>query len=642
MNFQAQSLTKASIGQNRGVFQRRCDTCRKKKPMLQRAAVHPGPNSVPPIVHDVLRSPGQPLDAATRAFMEPRFGQDFSRIRTHNAIARSAIDNLIIGPPDDHFEQEAAKIGNQTMQTPARRAKQSFSKNDFSRVRVHIDGHAAESAQAVNALAYTVGHNIVFGAGQYAPRTLKGSSLLAHELTHVTQQNSGQLQGEVLQRSIGGFLTNILREVPVIGFFFHPSQKELEGYLKKLDETGKIEDDWDSDNKAFEIVQSWKKGEGKFVLTARRKALLILEMLSGWVGGDDQGAILDLLERSDNPELEYIFGEGKVKHEDLLSEFGSSKEQLYRFYQRRFQSAYPEQTYEQLIGSGAPPTKPDPKKLSVAKPGGTMVQLGDKLPETASPLYSGIKSKETKKRTDPLTITEADEWMNEVYGQYLPEDKKTKSDRKKGYAEANFSLKTEPGGTSDTFQSFLEYCISLANSKMRGNKEEMDKWKDRCSYEESITAGFFDREGKEMVVRPDRESPTTRLHEVVHAYADESIDEKLTRYAREGLTEYLTRQIVSKHKMAKGEKRPAKSQSYGGPYDAILELSLIVGEPALAKAHFQGDVKSICLALGKSVFDKWLEQMDSMDGWQEAIKLVRNRKVMQKGKGQDAEVDQCS
>jgi murein DD-endopeptidase MepM/ murein hydrolase activator NlpD len=93
-------------------------------------------NAVPPTVHDVLRSPGQPLNASTRAFMEPRFGHDFSRVRTHT------------------------------------------------------DANAAESAHEINALAYTVGNNIVFGRGQYAPDALAGSRLLAHELTHVVQQQA--------------------------------------------------------------------------------------------------------------------------------------------------------------------------------------------------------------------------------------------------------------------------------------------------------------------------------------------------------------------------------------------------------------------------------------------------------------------
>src|SRR5947209_20554201 len=62
-----------------------CEECRQKREgTLQRAAVNTAPtSSVPPIVHDVLASPGRSLDAGTRAFMEPRFGQDFSGVRVH-------------------------------------------------------------------------------------------------------------------------------------------------------------------------------------------------------------------------------------------------------------------------------------------------------------------------------------------------------------------------------------------------------------------------------------------------------------------------------------------------------------------------------------------------------------------------------
>ena len=114
-----------------------CASCEKEKSsrQLQRAAVNAAHvNEVPPIVHDVLRSPGQPLDAHTRSFFEPRFA------------------------------------------------------HDFSRVRVHTDAQAAESARSVNALAYTVGSDIVFGTGEYAPHTIAGQRLLAHELTHTLQQ----------------------------------------------------------------------------------------------------------------------------------------------------------------------------------------------------------------------------------------------------------------------------------------------------------------------------------------------------------------------------------------------------------------------------------------------------------------------
>jgi len=62
---------------------------------------------------------------------------------------------------------------------------------DFSRVRIHADAGAASSADALGALAYTIGEHVVFAYGRYAPDTAAGAKLLAHELTHVVQQGTG-------------------------------------------------------------------------------------------------------------------------------------------------------------------------------------------------------------------------------------------------------------------------------------------------------------------------------------------------------------------------------------------------------------------------------------------------------------------
>ncbi|MCP5099053.1 MAG: DUF4157 domain-containing protein [Chloroflexi bacterium] len=114
-----------------------CAECNKKKRRLQRKATNQQtPETVPPIVHEVLGEPGRPLDSATRTFMEARFG------------------------------------------------------HDFSHVRIHANSKAVESAQAVHAHAFTVGNNIVFGEGNYTPNSTSGRQLLAHELTHTLQQKN--------------------------------------------------------------------------------------------------------------------------------------------------------------------------------------------------------------------------------------------------------------------------------------------------------------------------------------------------------------------------------------------------------------------------------------------------------------------
>lgn len=166
-----------------------CEACKKNRDgVLQRVAISPSSvHEVPPIVHEVLRSPGQPLDAATRAFMEPRFGHEFGRVpaiayRTTLMPAPSGI-----GTPNDRFEQEARRTALNVMSQSPPAAVQGY---DFGGVRIHTGSKAAESARAVNAIAYTVTDHLVFDTGQYAPQTSMGQELLAHELTHVVQQKA--------------------------------------------------------------------------------------------------------------------------------------------------------------------------------------------------------------------------------------------------------------------------------------------------------------------------------------------------------------------------------------------------------------------------------------------------------------------
>jgi hypothetical protein len=110
-----------------------CASCKRWR-MQRKSAGERSVDAIPASVHRVLQSSGEPLDPRTRTAMESGFGQDFSH------------------------------------------------------VRVHLDSAAAESAHAVSALAYTVGHDVVFARGQYAPGTTMGRHLIAHELAHTVQQ----------------------------------------------------------------------------------------------------------------------------------------------------------------------------------------------------------------------------------------------------------------------------------------------------------------------------------------------------------------------------------------------------------------------------------------------------------------------
>jgi Domain of unknown function (DUF4157) len=147
--------------------------------------------SVPTSVDHALACPGRPLEPALRQDMEQRFG------------------------------------------------------HDFSTVRVHIGAAAAQSASDVNARAYTVGPNVVFGAGQFAPETNEGRRLLAHELTHVVQQSVSSLK---------------LARAPK-----DPLTDEIKAAEEELEAEKVVAEDF-----LEELGRAWPKGLGKGRIGGRR------------------------------------------------------------------------------------------------------------------------------------------------------------------------------------------------------------------------------------------------------------------------------------------------------------------------------------------------------------------------------------
>ncbi|WP_298734426.1 DUF4157 domain-containing protein [uncultured Chitinophaga sp.] len=139
-------IPEGAAASEEGVIQRKCD-CGGECPKCK-AAAHAA-HDVPSIVHENLQSAGQPLDSTSRAYFGQRFGHDFSNVKVHN------------------------------------------------------DARAHASARAVHAAAYTVGSTITFGAGQYQPGTAAGRRLLAHELTHVVQQQQAAATPQAASLKLG-------------------------------------------------------------------------------------------------------------------------------------------------------------------------------------------------------------------------------------------------------------------------------------------------------------------------------------------------------------------------------------------------------------------------------------------------------
>lgn len=164
----ARLLRRCACGQHAGGGV--CEACRKQRlsrNLQHRGVAAQGPALAPPSVHETLASGGAPLDGAARAHFERGFGRDFSR------------------------------------------------------VRVHSDAGAARSAREVAARAYAVGNHVVFGAGQYRPRSPEGRRLLGHELAHVAQQEGVPSAGEIR-----------------VGRTDSPAEREAEGAAGAL-ETGR-------------------------------------------------------------------------------------------------------------------------------------------------------------------------------------------------------------------------------------------------------------------------------------------------------------------------------------------------------------------------------------------------------------------
>ena len=168
------------------------------------------PETVPPVVYEVLKSPGRPLEKKTRAFFEPRFG------------------------------------------------------HDFSRVQVHTNERAEESATGLDALAYTVRSNVVFAAGKYAPYTQEGKQLLAHELAHIVRYERGlTAESHLWRQPRSSHPTTRSHETQQASRPKELDDEQLETYAKQLYE---------------ELRQSGNRGEHSALLDQAIKELVTRAM----------------------------------------------------------------------------------------------------------------------------------------------------------------------------------------------------------------------------------------------------------------------------------------------------------------------------------------------------------------------------
>ena len=225
----------------------------------------------------------------------PFWTRSWNSLPADGLVDASLQAKLTVSEAGDLYEQEADQVAEQVMRMPnpaslplrqpeaARGAPPATHEgagqpldpdtrqdmelrfaHDFGDVRIQRDGSAAASAESVNARAFTVGRNIVFGAGQYNPHTGPGRQLLAHELTHVVQQgvagaapSRGYAARTGAQPAISISGPRLAREVVTAS-----NMRIREDILKEITRNSKQKDDpeWVKLGKLFEDVPDFAGG----------------------------------------------------------------------------------------------------------------------------------------------------------------------------------------------------------------------------------------------------------------------------------------------------------------------------------------------------------------------------------------------
>lgn len=200
MNRMAQTLqtdSASNIPLHRGILQRKCDCgnqmiakygcaeCEVKQNSLQRKLSIGASND--PLEYEADRVAQQVMSKSSSSVIS-NAPIKIQRLSNSKSSRAEAVPSSV---------QSVLASSGSAMHSGLRQNMEQRFGHDFSQVRIHTGSTAAKSARDVNAHAYTTGHNVVFGEGQYAPGTYKGKRLLAHELTHVVQQKEFSLQHNI-------------------------------------------------------------------------------------------------------------------------------------------------------------------------------------------------------------------------------------------------------------------------------------------------------------------------------------------------------------------------------------------------------------------------------------------------------------
>jgi thiol-disulfide isomerase/thioredoxin len=606
---------------NHSVAGEECEECRgKKKGQLQRSAVNAGPRHAPPVVHEVLRSPGQPLDAATRAFLEPRFGQDFGG------------------------------------------------------VRVHTDARADESARAVGAVAYTVGRHIAFSGTSYAPRTRAGRSLLAHELAHVVQQGA-QEAGDPL--AIGPREAPEEREAETAasqlrasangrrGSVASPGMLRRQAQAQAQAGAGAATEERSEPSEAHTAacLQPVRGEEIQSLLESR--VVTVVEYGAEWCG-PCRGLKADLdrmcrelratrspvrvrfytvdIEDPRNaeasrsvqrfiPQLSLYVGTTRRRHWEERPEPGELRAAINEQIQYTSQSGAARGARTGLlaglgIGGGAGLAVGLGLALAGVLTGGlgllaiaglaaagAAVGLG--LGAGVGAAIGALTDKRERAAGARIGFNEAETLIRRRYGRFLP---------------------TAAGPLNNALirpvtQVQLQALHRCRHPQETGDLSRLTGWTDTgpppstpiASAEDEPVCSTGQRlehaTAQQPVVYYARDKPdlSVLVHEGIHAYAHPNFVEQVRNYINEGATEYLSVQLLDQIGVA--------SQSgYGDNVAQVRRLVGVVGEEALLTAYFRGDFSRANAVLGPCGIERWAQLLTmNLGESSEAAEVLQNR-----------------
>jgi len=444
--------------------------------------------------------------------------------------------------------------------------------HDFSRVRVHTSVVAEQSARDVNADAYTVGHNVVFGRGRFAPGTYEGRRLIAHELTHVVQQSD-----------VNG--THVEKD----GAKLVPLPTTTKGLVQRKSddiETLIRSEDWNRAAWAIAQLAPAEMAARLASMPAARRRYLVEGARHGegiWNTEPIVAAVYKISPR------DAIIGSVRFfvwKH--LWSKAGEYLCGLSDDDMRRVAIELRLTIRDMQVMADEQTDKTQAERLNLVLLGS--LEVVKRAPQPL--IIGGEKIVESWLLSDPLVGP---------------------------YAEAKFKSGIRIIGHLHVVPRDKWGDTVVKESAGRNNPETgKPQSADEARAESWRMSGFYVRERGDIYIRQG-ENWSTLIHEATHSIAPDDFRSLYGFSVSEGATEYFARHVARHARMHPGV-------NYQDEHNGIEALARVVGDATLAKAFFTGNgyaVQNSCdHAKGQGTFSRWVAAMQRDDQRKSAPKIL--------------------